>query len=122
MTVRGAGLDYLVVAFAATAAAQGAIVAAGGDAEVGNEHFRRRVEIYRELKRQDSVASLGPLLDQPDPWVRVAAAWALLEFVPERAEAILEAAGTLSELVGIHARTTLREWRAGRVRHPEAAP
>src|SRR5258708_13258786 len=91
-----------------------------GDSEAANRYFDDYTRIYVELKRRgrSDLDQLLQLLDWPDPAVRMAAGGYALEFVPERAEPVLEGVCAEPGTIGFNARMTLQEGRAGPIRFP----
>jgi hypothetical protein len=85
-----------------------------------NKAARRVSAIYGDLRERGRAAqgALLPLLDHPDPAVRLWAASHALEFAPDRAVATLKAMKGVEFPRGLSAEMTLREWRAGRLRFP----
>jgi hypothetical protein len=79
------------------------------------------MDVFRELKRRNGLTALSALLRDPDPLVRTAAAWALLDVLPDSAAAVLRQAGHDGGQVGVDAMHTLRDWEAGRLQYPEPA-
>lgn len=72
--------------------------------------------IYRELRDRDQRAALLPLLESEDAGVRGWTAAHALEFAPDEATAVLEAAVSEPFPHGFNAEMVLKEWRAGRLR------
>jgi len=93
------------------------------DPNRANAHFDALTSIYRELKRRgrQSLQGLAELGVDPDPYVRAAAGWALIEVDPKQARQVLEQVSKLPGLSGFSAQTTLDEWDKGRLTFPAAA-
>lgn len=89
-----------------------------------HEEARRAAElvgaIYSELRQRGAaaLASLLPLLGDSEPAVQLWSASHALEFAPVAGETALEALASAGHLLGFTATTTLKEWRAGRLRFP----
>jgi hypothetical protein len=94
-----------------------------GDSDRANREFDDLTEIYREFKRRgtDAFDELLTSSHDRDPNVRGAVGWALIEFFPERARAILNELATKPGLPGFSAGMTLREWDNGQLKFPDAA-
>jgi hypothetical protein len=76
------------------------------------------VAIAKELTRRGNRAlELFPaLLQSPNPAIRMSAVGLLLPTVPEQAEPVLEQLTEQPRFLGLSAKMTLREWRAGRLK------
>jgi hypothetical protein len=76
--------------------------------------------IYSELRRRGTEAQdhLLALLDDTTSRIRGWAAAHALEFAPQRGEPVLRELALHSGFLGHSAQTTLKEWRAGRLRFP----
>jgi ribosomal protein S18 acetylase RimI-like enzyme len=92
-----------------------------GESETASQCHVDRMDMFRELKRRNGLTALSALLRDPDPLVRTAAAWALLDVLPDSAAAVLRQAGDDAGQVGVDAMLTLRDWEAGRLQYPEPA-
>src|SRR5437870_1506106 len=90
-----------------------------GDSDRANVHFDALTSIYKELKRRGALEGLAELGVDPDPHVRAAAAWALIELDPQMATRLLEQVARLPGLPGFSALMTLREWDQGRLNSGE---
>jgi hypothetical protein len=102
-----------------------AAACAHGDATEHGDHKRANREhdkiaaVHRELRGRgaDALRALLPLLDDTDPGVRYWAGAHALDFAPQDGERALVAMSEIpNSLVSFSAATTLREWRAGRLR------
>jgi hypothetical protein len=87
-------------------------------AKEANRAFDEAVAIAKELKRRGNgaLALLIALFESPNPAIRMSAAGLLLPTVPEQAESVLEQLTEQPRLLGLSAKMTLREWRAGRLK------
>jgi len=92
-----------------------------GDSDSANIQFDALTSIYKELKRGRGLDGLAKLGDDPDPYVRAAAGWALIEQDPQVARRLLDQVASLPGLPGFSAQMTLREWDKGRLKFPAAA-
>lgn len=97
----------------------------------GSEGGARDDELYRELcASYSAIMSLGPpgeaafrnLLKDPSPEVRVWVAAQLLAVGNPECESVLEILSQDSGLLGFDAKTTLVEYRAGRLQPPLSEP
>lgn len=113
-------IAQLVSAYREAATQHGDAIARG-DHKVANKAADRIASIYAELRQRGPEAQyqLIPLLVDPTPQVRGWAAAHALEFAPVKGEAVLTELVSQKSLLGLSAETTLREWRAGRLRFPE---
>ena len=105
----------LVTMYARSAAAHGRSLDTA-DSKSANRHADVLAAVYRELRARgrDAQLALMPLLNDPDPNVRVWAAGHALEFAPEDGEKVLtEMAAAFKGLIGWSAEMTLKEWRKG---------
>ena len=118
-TLRDRTTTWLVRRYAGDASQQRRLDS--GDAETAGRCDDDRVDVFRELKRRNAVTALSSLLRDRDPYVQAAAAWALLEVLPEAAAVVLRRAGDVAGEAGVHAQLTLRDWEAGQLRHPGPA-
>jgi hypothetical protein len=92
-----------------------------GDQERANPAYERLASVIRELRNrtEKEQEAFLDLLDDPSIEVRGWAAAHALEFVPDRAEPVLERIASGPEsLEEFSARMVLREWRGGRLRFP----
>ena len=89
-----------------------------GDYEIGNPMADIVAKVYSELRRRGEREQLLPLLADEAPGVRLWAAAHALEFAPLEAERVLTSLTDAGPLLGLSADTTLREWRAGRLKFP----
>ena len=96
-----------------------------GAIQVGNTRAADKVggviaTAYRELRQRGVQAqtALLPLLEHPDPSVRIWAASHTLEFEPEQAEPVLEKLAGEDSLQGFSGDMTLRVWKDGSLRFP----
>lgn len=86
------------------------------DFSAGNEFADELERLGKQLRDADRGQQLlRGLLQHPDPYVRVWAAKDCLAFAPDLAISALEELGRISGVLGTTARTTLSEWRAGRL-------
>jgi hypothetical protein len=91
-----------------------------GDHQAANKSAELVAEIYAELRRRGGSAQAGllPLLEDSEPGVRLWSASHALEFAAVAGEATLEQLSTAGGFLGFTAKTTLKEWRSGRLRFP----
>lgn len=92
-----------------------------GDYKKANRAADLLAAIYAELRRrgQKSQMALLPLLSHDDPGVRGWAASHALEFSASDGQRVLEdLIATNKGFLGLDAKTTLEEWRKGRLRFP----
>jgi hypothetical protein len=117
--VHKAELGALISAYSEAAKVQAAATETG-DYKTGNTASELLAAIYSELRRRgrESQWALLPLLGNDDPGVRLWSASHALEFAPSDGEQVLRALIPIGKLVGLSARTTLEEWRRGRLRFP----
>jgi Domain of unknown function (DUF2019) len=89
-----------------------------GDRKKANKSAELVSAIYSELRRRgpDAQRHLLSLTTDPTPGVRLWAASHALEFSPAEGENTLERLIVEGRLLGLSAQTTLKEWRAGRLR------
>lgn len=87
-------------------------------AKRANGAFDEAVAIAKELNRRGNggLELFLSLLQSPNAAVRMSAAGLLLPTIPEQAEPVLEALTEQPRSLGISAKMTLREWRAGRLK------
>jgi len=102
-----------------------AVIGASQAVDQGNESALRREEkaLKREKERLRERGTAGQralisLLRHPNPWVRLDAAAQCLAFDRDAAEKSLEQVSEDPGLAGLTAATTLKEWRAGRMKRP----
>jgi hypothetical protein len=117
--VQKAELVELIAAYSEAARTQGAATETG-DYKTGNKASDLLAAIYSELRRRGREAQcvLLPLLSDNDPGVRLWSASHALEFSPSDGERVLEALIPVGRFIGLCAKTTLAEWRQGRLRFP----
>jgi Domain of unknown function (DUF2019) len=91
-----------------------------GDHEAANKSAELVAAVYAELRRRGGAAQAGllSLLVDSEPAVRLWSASHALEFSPAAGEAALEQLCAAGRFLGFTAKTTLKEWRAGRLRFP----
>jgi hypothetical protein len=87
-------------------------------ADESNRAFDEGVAIWAELRGRgkEAVDLFLTLLSSPKPAVRMNSAGLSLSEIPERAEPVLEQLTHEPRSLGISARMTLSEWRAGRLK------
>jgi hypothetical protein len=87
-------------------------------AKEANRAFDEAVAIARELKRRDKqgLELLLALFQSPTPAIRMTAAGLLLPTAPDKAEPVLQQLTKEPRNIGLSAKMTLREWRAGRLK------
>lgn len=112
-------VERLVQSYRDAAARHGEALTVGNH-KVANKAADVIAAIYSELRRRGATAQnhLIQLLDDPTPRVRGWAAAHALEFAPDKGEAVLQELALHSGFLGVSAETTLKEWRAGRLRFP----
>ena len=118
--IKMAETGSLVKMYARSAAAHGRF-SEEADNRSANRHADIVAAVYRELRARgrDAQLALMPLLEDPDPDIRVWAAGHALEFAPEDGEKVLtEMAAAFKGLIGWSAEMTLKEWRKGTLRFP----
>jgi hypothetical protein len=89
-----------------------------GDYKSANEAYGSIATIHGELRRRglEAQKALLALLEDAAPGVRVWAATHALEFAPSAGERVLLALAEVPKsLVGFSAKTTLKQWKAGRL-------
>ena len=89
-----------------------------GDYKAANQSAELVTAVYSELRRRGPIAqdALLPLLADPAPGIRLWSASHALDFSPTEAESALILLSSSERLLGLSAETTLKEWRAGRLR------
>jgi hypothetical protein len=115
-----AELDALISEYRNAALAHGSATEAGNH-RLANAAHDRVASVYRVLHRQGdpAIRRLLDLLTDPEPAVRLWAASHGLEFASDRAVSILEELSREEpQLLGFTAETTLKQWRAGKLRFP----
>lgn len=117
--IKKASLDDLLAAYEDAARTHGAATESG-DYKAGNKAADLVAAIYSELRNrgEDAQRTLLPFLRNNDLGVRGWAAAHALEFAPSEGEAVLQAMILLGGLRGLSAKTTLDEWKKGRLRFP----
>lgn len=117
--VHKADLGELIAAYSEAARTQGDATETG-DYKTGNKASDLIAAIYAELRRRgrDSQCALLPLLTDDDPGVRLWSASHALEFSPSEGEPVLQVLIPVGRFIGLCAKTTLEEWRAGRLQFP----
>lgn len=102
------------------AATQHGIATASGDPVTANGYADRLAEIYSELRGRGYGAQslLIPLLDDPQPGVRLWAASHALDFASPAGERTLIGLAADPGFINVSAEATLQEWRAGRLKFP----
>lgn len=116
--LRKATIDQLLAQYQSAALVHRAASRAG-EYKKANPDYHRLTAIVAELRTRGPEAhgALLQLLDDPRVEVRGWAATHALELAPKRAENVLEAiASGPSSLEELGAKTTLREWRSGRLK------
>jgi hypothetical protein len=91
-----------------------------GDYVAANKAAELVSEIYAELRRRGESAQAGllSLLRDSQPGVRLWSASHALEFAAEAGAATLAQLSAAQGFVGMSAKTTLKEWRSGKLRFP----
>jgi hypothetical protein len=108
----------LVEKYSAAAAAHGRATE-HGEHKSANKAHKTLASAYRELRHRGDLGCLRALIDHQDAGVRLWAASHALEFAPVDAEAALVALSSMpNSLVAVSARTTLKEWKAGKLAFP----
>lgn len=109
-------LHSLLAQYAAAAATHGQATESG-DYEKANAAYGELEASYRELSRRGPEArrALLDLMDDSDLGVRCWAASHSLEVDAARAERVLEVLGESNSWIGLNARTTLQQWRHGKL-------
>jgi hypothetical protein len=117
--IRQANIAQLVAAYREAAQTQG-LATESGDYKVGNKASDLLAKIYSEIRSRgrESQHALLPLLADEDSGVRLWAASHALDFSSEKAEPVLESLVPVGKFLGLCAKTTLEEWRAGRLSFP----
>jgi Domain of unknown function (DUF2019) len=88
-----------------------------GDHKTANRSADLISEVYAELRQRgaDAQRALLPLLTDPASGVRLWSASHALEFAPEEGEAVLKKLASGGTFLGMTAKMTLEECRAGRL-------
>ena len=88
-----------------------------GDHKTANRSADLISEVYAQLRQRDADAqrALLPLLTDPASGVRLWSASHALEFAPEEGEAVLKKLAAGGTFLGMTAKMTLEECRAGRL-------
>jgi HEAT repeat protein len=97
------------------AAAQHADATENGRYKRGNKAYAHIIDALQQLKAQQSIGLLKPLLQSPNLGIRVWTASCLLHQNAPEAEATLLEVAKLQGIQAFNAETTLQEWRAGRL-------
>jgi len=118
--IKKADLGELIKVYSAAAKVQGQATESG-DYKMGNKASDLISAIYSELRRRGSDAQdlLLPLLRDDDPGIRLWAASHAMDFSPKDGESVLEALIPVGKFIGLCAKTTLEEWRKGKLKFPE---
>jgi hypothetical protein len=117
--VKKADLPALIKAYSESAMIQGQATESS-DYKTGNKASELISVIYSELRHRgiDSQRALIPLLGDSDPGVRLWAASHAMEFSPTDGEPVLKSLITVGRFLGLCAKTTLEEWKKGRLSFP----
>jgi hypothetical protein len=117
--LRAAELGELIAAYSEAARIEGRAIETG-DYRTENKASDLLAAIYSELKRRgrEAQCALLPLLNDDDPGVRLWSASHALEFSPFDGQPVLEALIPVGKFLGLCAKTTLEEWRRGRLQFP----
>ena len=93
---------------------------AKGNYKRANKNLEILISIIKELKTRglEAQCSLLTLLKHNNFNVRLWAATHVLEFAPQEGEKTLTELAGMDGLIGIEAKTTLKEWKLGRLRRP----
>jgi len=112
-------LAELIKAYSESAKIQGHATESG-NYKAGNKAFDLINAIYAELRHRGAQAqrALLPLLNDPDPGIRLWAASHALDFSPTDGEHVLEDLIPIGKFLGLCAKTTLEEWRKGQLKFP----
>ena len=111
--------EALIETYRIAASAHGR-ASASGDSRAANRAYKRLAVAYRTLRARGpgSQAKLVRLIKDRDAGVRVWVAAHALEFSPAAGEPVLVDLATRPGPVGVDAKITLQEWRAGRLTFP----
>jgi len=117
--INKAELVDLIKAYSEAAKIQGQATE-NGDYKTGNKASDLIAAIYSELRNRgiEAQRALLPLLKNDDPGVKLWAASHALDFSPIDGESVLESLISVGYFLGLCAKTTLDEWRKGRLRFP----
>lgn len=117
--VKKADLTELVKAYSESAEVQ-AEATENGDFKTGNRASDLISAIYSELRHRGPEAqrALLPLLEADSPGVKLWAASHAMDFSPADGEPVLESLVPVGRFLGLSAKTTLEEWRKGRLTFP----
>lgn len=117
--VSAADIDQLVGAYREAAMRHGEATE-NGDHEEANRSAEIVLSVYSELRRRGPAAQIRLLsfLADEAPGVRLWAASHALDFSPAEGARTLQELVSSERLIGLSAKTTLREWREGKLRFP----
>ena len=87
-----------------------------GDSNKTNSAHDILIEVYSELKNNDSVKNLQVLIKDPNASVRAWSAMHLLPLFENESIDILDEVSKEKSLVGFSALMTLKEWKAGKLK------
>lgn len=118
--IKKAEIKELIQAYSEAASIQG-MATESGDYKTGNKASDLLSAIYSELRRRGNGAqsAILSLLTNDDSGIRLWAASHAMDFSPNDGEPVLKALIPVGKFIGLCAKTTLNEWKNGKLRFPD---